>query len=52
MSPEPQPSRRFKHMNPTPAFMKHLPTCEKCQAVIAYSERDLEMLVWLREHRN
>jgi hypothetical protein len=36
MKPEPQPCHRFKHMNITPAFLKHLPTCSACKAVIAY----------------
>jgi hypothetical protein len=49
---EPQPRRRFKHMNITPAFMKHLPKCAKYQAVIAYLEKDSEMRLCAHKHRN
>jgi hypothetical protein len=49
---ESQPCRRFKHMNITPAFLKHLPKCSACKAVIAHLNRESEMLVWVLKHRN
>jgi hypothetical protein len=50
--PDPQPCRRFKHMNPTPAFMKHLPKCAACKAVIAHLNHESDILTWLHMHRN
>jgi hypothetical protein len=32
LRPELQPCRRFRHMNITPAFLKHLPKCAACQS--------------------
>jgi hypothetical protein len=49
---EPQPCRGFKHMNITPAFMKHLPNCPACKGVIAHLNRESDMLMWMRKHRN
>ena len=51
-NPEPKPCKRFKHMRITPAFLKHLPKCSERQAVIAYLERESEILVWMHKHRN
>src|SRR5580693_5029876 len=47
--PEPQPCRRFKHMKITPAFLKHLPRCPACKAVIAHLNRESDILVWMHE---
>ena len=49
---QPQPCRRFKHMKITPAFMKHLPKCFACEAVIAHLNCESDILVWMHKHRN
>lgn len=49
---QPQPCRRFKHMNITPTFLKHLPKCDHCLAVIAKLNREQDVLQWARENRN
>jgi hypothetical protein len=43
MKPEPQPCTRFKHMNITSAFLKHLPQCSACRSVIAHLHRESEV---------
>jgi hypothetical protein len=50
--PDPQPCRRFKHMNITPAFMKHLPKCAACRAVIAHLNHESDIVMWIHRHRN
>ena len=50
--PEPKPCRRFKRMNVTPVFLKHLSKCIKCQAVVAYLEQESEIWLSMQEHRN
>jgi hypothetical protein len=43
---------RFKQMNVTPAFLRHLPKCTACKAVIAHLKRESDMLIWVHKHRN
>jgi hypothetical protein len=40
-----QACRCFKHMNITPAFLKHFPKCSACKAVIAHLNRESDILV-------
>lgn len=50
--PEPRPCKRFKHMVPTPTFIKHLEKREACSAVILYLIRATELELWTYHHRN
>jgi hypothetical protein len=34
------------------AFLKHLPKCSACQAVIAHLSRESEVFIGMHEHRN
>jgi hypothetical protein len=39
-------------LNPTPAFMKHLPKCAGCKAVIAHLNHESYIVMWIHQHRN
>jgi hypothetical protein len=49
---EPQPCPRFKRMLVTKNFLRHLPNCSSCKAVIAYLERESNIHAWIHKHRN
>jgi hypothetical protein len=51
--PVPRPCKRFSR-RPTlhERFLKHLPTCSACRAVIEYLEKQSRIDKFVHEHRN
>jgi hypothetical protein len=49
----PEPCKKFsKRMPLNEKFLKHLPSCPNCRAVLAYLRWDATMRVWIHRHRN
>jgi len=51
--PVPRPCKRFsKRPCLNERFLKHLPTCAACRAVIAYLEKQLQIDTYVYRNRN
>jgi hypothetical protein len=51
--PMPKPCKGYaKRMVWSDRFIKHLPNCPKCRAVLAYLRSDSALRAWLHKHRN